>query len=103
MAVIGIDLGGTKIQGVRLAGGDVKDDAKLETPSGGPDAVAAAIASCVEQVGGTKDVDAIGIGIPGVVDTKRGVIRRAPNLSGFDGEVAFASLVAGEQIGRAHV
>jgi glucokinase len=102
VAVIGIDLGGTKIQGVRLSGGEVKDDAKLETPPGGPDAVVAAIASCVDQLGGTKDVDAIGIGVPGVVDAKHGVIRRAPNLSGFDGDVAFGALVA-EAIGVKHV
>src|SRR5437764_1479209 len=94
MTTIGIDLGGTKIQGVRLSSGDVTDDAKLETPSGGPDAVAAAIVSCIDQLGGLKDVDAIGIGIPGVVDAKRGVIRRAPNLVGFDGDVAFGSLIA---------
>src|SRR5437588_114036 len=50
--------------------------------------------SCIDQLGGLKDVDAIGIGIPGVVDAKRGVIRRAPNLVGFDGDVAFGSLIA---------
>jgi len=94
MAVIGIDLGGTKIQGVRLASGEVKDDAKLETPPDGPEAVAEAIASCVEKLGGVKHVDAIGIGIPGVVDVARGVVRRAPNLAGFESEVHFGPLVS---------
>lgn len=102
MTLIGVDLGGTKIQGVRLAGGDVKDDAKLETPSGGPEAVAEAIASCVEELGGLKDVDAVGIGIPGVVDAKRGIVRRAPNLAGFGRDVEFAPMVAAA-IGARHV
>lgn len=94
MAAIGIDLGGTKIQGVRLASGEVKDDAKLETPPAGPEAVADAIASCVEKLGGVKHVDAIGIGIPGVVDVAGGVVRRAPNLAGFEREVHFGTLVS---------
>ena len=102
MAVIGIDLGGTKILGVRFAGGHVKDDAKLETPSGGPEAVAAALAECVEKLGGTKDIDAIGIGVPGVVDAEGSVVRRAPNLAGFDGDVALRALVV-EATGVKHV
>src|SRR5204862_1309893 len=39
---------------------------------------------------------------PGVVDAKRGVVRKAPNLPGFERDVDFASLVA-HAIGVKHV
>lgn len=92
---VGIDLGGTKVQGVVLDGDEVRADAKVETPeTGGPDDVVRAIAECVEQLGGVKHVDGVGLGAPGIIDGRTGEVLRAPNLPGFDAPVALGALVA---------
>lgn len=85
MAAIGIDLGGTKIYGVRLKGADldVVAEAKGKTPvQGGPLGVVDAIAKVVAELGlGSNDT--IGVGAPGVIDVDKGVVRAAPNLPGW--------------------
>ena len=85
MASIGIDLGGTKIYGVRLKGADldVVAEAKGKTPTqGGPLGVVDAIAKVVAELGiGSNDT--IGVGAPGVIDVDKGVVRAAPNLPGW--------------------
>ena len=85
MASIGIDLGGTKIYGVRLKGADldVVAEAKGKTPvQGGPLGVVDAIAKVVSELGIGKG-DTIGVGAPGVIDVEKGVVRAAPNLPGW--------------------
>ena len=85
MARIGIDLGGTKIYGVRLKGADldVVAEAKGKTPTqGGPLGVVDAIAKVVRELG-LGGNDTIGIGAPGVIDVEDGVVRAAPNLPGW--------------------
>ena len=83
MAAIGIDLGGTKIYGVRLEGDTVVAEGKTKTPTqGGPLGVVDAIAKVVSELG-TGPKDTIGIGAPGVVDVERGIVRAAPNLPGW--------------------
>jgi len=88
MAAIGIDLGGTKIYGVRVKGSDreqpeVVAEAKGKTPSqGGPLGVVDAIAKVVAELGGSPS-DVIGVGAPGVIDVERGIVRAAPNLPGW--------------------
>ncbi|MEA3075789.1 MAG: glucokinase [Actinomycetota bacterium] len=83
MAAIGIDLGGTKIYGVRMKGDEVATEAKGKTPvQGGPLAVVDAIAEVVAQLGVGKD-DTVGVGAPGVIDVERGIVRAAPNLPGW--------------------
>jgi glucokinase len=84
MAAIGIDLGGTKIFGVRMKGDEVASEGKGKTPvQGGPLAVVDAIAEVVKGLGGVKDDDVVGIGAPGVIDFERGIVRAAPNLPGW--------------------
>jgi glucokinase len=81
---VGIDLGGTKIFGVLVKGGEVATDAKRKTPTqGGPLAVVDAIAATIGDLGGTDGVDAVGVGAPGAVDHATGVVRQAPNLPGW--------------------
>ena len=77
---IGIDLGGTKIYGVRLEDEVVEAEAKAKTPvQGGPLAVVDAIAEVVKQLGGDgKRKEPVGIGAPGVIDPANGVVRAAP-------------------------
>jgi glucokinase len=82
-AAIGIDLGGTKIYGVRLKGDAVASEAKTKTPvQGGPLGVVDAIAKVVAELGGGPG-DTIGVGAPGVIDFAEGVVRAAPNLQGW--------------------
>ncbi len=83
MAAVGIDLGGTKIYGVRLKGEAVASEAKAKTPSqGGPLGVVDAIVGVVNDLGFGAG-DTVGIGAPGVVDAEKGVVRAAPNLPGW--------------------
>lgn len=92
--LIGIDLGGTKVQGVRLDDSEIVAEAKLPTPTGGVAPVVAAVVECVARLGGTGLVDGLGIGAPGVIDAATGTLVRAPNLVGFDGQVPLADLLA---------
>ncbi len=91
MAAIGIDLGGTKVQGVLVDHGDVVADAKVATPPGGVDDVVAAVADCVGRLGRPTSVDGVGVGAPGVVDAATGDVVRAPNLPGFEARVPLAA------------
>ena len=88
----GIDLGGTKIQAVVIDDeGAVKGQERLPTPTkGGPADVAVAIATSVrtaaEQAGvETADLSGVGIGSPGVIDARRGVVSSARNLPNWEG------------------
>lgn len=97
---VGIDVGGTKMLGVALDGdGTVFTEIRSPTPHhrspdgaaslAGPDEVLDAIAVLAEQVvaaadgsagaGASVDVEAFGVGLPGLVDDA-GVLRFAPNL-----------------------
>ena len=94
MAHIGIDLGGTKIYGVVLDQDRVAGEAKRKTPvRGGPLGVVDAIAEVVGQLGGKGAVSGVGIGAPGAV-TPDGVVRRAPNLPGWDEPFALGEAVS---------
>lgn len=79
-AAIGVDLGGTKCLGVRLAhDGRVEAEHRVPTPQGGtPDTVLDAVDEVVRALGGAG---CIGVGVPGLVD-RDGVLRFAPNLPG---------------------
>lgn len=92
MITVGIDLGGTKIQGVVLDGPTVVADAKIQTPGTGGADIAAAIAVCIEQMG-RSDFDRVGIGAPGVIDRAGGRVLRAPNLA-IDSSVSLTAIVA---------
>lgn len=90
-AVAGVDLGGTKVQAVRVEGCEVAGQSRRSTPAGGPDDVVAAVVACVREVG---EVEAVGLGAPGMVDADAGVVLAAPNLVGFDRPVELAARVA---------
>jgi glucokinase len=83
----GIDLGGTKIQAAAIgARGRVAGEARQPTPtSGGPPAVADAIAHAVCEAAGAAGVEArelaaVGVGSPGYVDESAGTVALARNL-----------------------
>lgn len=87
-AVIGgIDLGGTKIQAAVVdAGHEVLGQARRETPgSGGPEAVAAEMASALGEAAEAAGVETdgllgVGVGSPGTVDASAGTVAQASNL-----------------------
>lgn len=86
LRLIAVDLGGTQIRAARyLAGG--MQELRVALPTGvedGPEAVLQRIRSAVQQVWPKDErVAGIGIGAPGPVDYKHGVIRFAPNIPGF--------------------
>ncbi len=91
MSTVGVDLGGTKILVASVHDGKVVDSAKEPTPNGGPQAVAALIATLVQRVGGAKRV---GIGAPGQVHHHDGVVVAAPNLESWGRDVPLADLVS---------
>jgi glucokinase len=87
----GIDLGGTKIQAVVLDGGaDVRGDARRPTPTeGGPPAVLAEMAETLREAAEAAGADpaklsGIGVGSPGAVDAKAGLVSEARNLPDWE-------------------
>jgi glucokinase len=76
---VGVDIGGTKVLGVRLEGGEVVAEARALTPGGGEELLDV-VASVVSELGGSPAP--VGIGAPGLVDSE-GVLRFAPNLPGI--------------------
>src|SRR5687767_11241740 len=85
----GLDLGGTKIQAVLLDGRrNVVAASRRPTPQdGGPQDVVAALAetlseACAEAGVETRDLTGVGVGSPGAIDARRGVVTGARNLPG---------------------
>lgn len=88
--IIGIDLGGTKISGaISDADGNILNDITVETASyEGVEPVIFRIKGIVShllKVTGInrEDVYGIGIGSPGPLDSKKGIIANAVNIKGF--------------------
>jgi glucokinase len=101
MLAAGVDLGGTKVQGVVVDqdGGRV-GEARGRTPTeGGPAAVVAEIATVVKAAARDAKMSArklagVGIGTPGLVDPATGQVSGAANLPGFEEPVPLEALVA---------
>jgi glucokinase len=102
MHTAGVDLGGTKVQGV-IVGDDGRrlGEARGKTPvEGGPAAVVAEITSVVKAAAKSAKVPVsklagVGIGSPGRVDQETGDLFGAANLPGFGDPVPLGSMVAG--------
>ena len=78
---IGIDVGGTKVLGVRVdAHGGVLDEVRVPTPSNGDELLR--VIDAVIRGLRRDDVAAIGCGVPGLV-SRDAVLRFAPNLPGI--------------------
>jgi len=50
-ALVGVDLGGTKVQAIKVAGDEVVAESRRSTPAEGPDSVVAAVAEAVRELG----------------------------------------------------
>jgi glucokinase len=87
---IGLDVGGTKIAGLRLRpDGGVAERRTMPTPAADARATLDAVVAVAAALA-TSDVRAIGIGAAGMVDA-RGVVRYAPNL-------AYRDLAIGDRV-----
>src|SRR5262245_44640202 len=87
----GIDLGGTKIQAVVLDDDHrVLGQARCPTPTtGGPQDVADAMAGATLAALGDAGLDpdalhGIGVGSPGIIDVRRGIVTSARNLPNWE-------------------
>lgn len=76
---IGIDIGGTNL---RI--GSVNDDGtvihKIETPTPASDPPEATIQAIINAIGELGKPTRVGIGAPGLIDSKKGIVRISPNL-----------------------
>lgn len=78
---IGIDVGGTKINALRVAReGEILDRKSVPTPADDEEATMAAMVDVASSIL-TDDVLAIGVGAAGLVDASDGMLRFAPNLA----------------------
>jgi glucokinase len=101
MHTAGVDLGGTKVQGVIVGHDGARlGEARGKTPvEGGPAAVVAEIAGVVKAAAKSAKVPVgklagVGIGAPGRVDPDTGDLYGAANLPGFGQPVPLGALVA---------
>ncbi|MDU0894769.1 MAG: ROK family protein, partial [Anaerococcus sp.] len=81
--VIGIDLGGTKINACLInKNGDILQRSNVETQAKrGKDTVLSNIKKSIMKLD-YKDAIAIGIGTPGFIDAENGIITFAGNIEG---------------------
>ncbi|MBL7622497.1 ROK family protein [Frankia sp. AgB1.8] len=82
-ARVGLDIGATKILGVVVAGdGTVLAQAREQTVAG-PDGVLASAGTVLERLAEAIDGPLppdVGVGVPGIVDRRRGAVKHAVNL-----------------------
>ncbi len=99
-AVVGLDLGGTKIAAGVFDGKRLLSKVVLPTPKEGGERVVEALAEAAlraEAQAGLKGV-AVGLGSPGPLDFQRGRIRFTPNIPGLE-DFPLRDLLA-ERLGR---
>lgn len=84
-AVIGVDVGGTKVAAARIAGTEVRDAVQHPTDLSGSDALMAGIEAAIAEVADRSGrPEAIGIGMPSQIDFATGTIVSSVNIP-FEG------------------
>jgi glucokinase len=82
---IGVDIGGTKVAaGVVDEQGGIVSTARRDTPSRDPAKIEQIIADVVRELQASHQVEAVGIGAAGFVDSTRSTVIFAPNLAWRD-------------------
>ena len=95
---IGIDLGGTKIEGIALdAEGRERFRRRVPTPRGDYGATIEAVASLVADAEGVVGQSTVGVGMPGVVSPATGLVKNA-NSTWLNGRPLSEDLAA--RLGR---
>lgn len=80
--VVGIDIGGTNLRGA-LVNGSGNITKRLSVPSGADKGIGLVIenlGNLIEEIRKGEGIDGIGIGIPGIIDSTKGIITQAPNI-----------------------
>lgn len=82
---IGVDLGGTNVRVARVDdAGNILEEYKAPSyAQNGPQAVMDHLMTLLERLSDVSACAGIGIGVPGPVDVRRGVMRMSTNLPGF--------------------
>lgn len=94
MSIIGIDLGGTKISAGLVKQSKIVKAVAEPTNKGCVNDVVIQIKSILQKLI-NKDVEAIGIGAPSIVDTKKGIIFEVSNIPSWK-KVFLADLIGQE-------
>jgi len=84
--VIGIDIGGTNLRGALVdSEGNILKRAKiLSEADQGIDKLIENLSSFIADISKGEKVANIGVGIPGIIDSKTGIITQAPNIMNVD-------------------
>ncbi len=94
---IGIDFGGTSIKSAVVQDGTILDRAEPIDPQQHPDS-RTLVAAIVEMIGALRavhpEIAAIGVGLPGFVDSTTGVVHTLTNVSGWNDVPLHAQLTA---------
>jgi predicted NBD/HSP70 family sugar kinase len=80
---VGLDIGGTKVQGVLLDGDTIRRTVRLRTRPGAEGVVGTAVEAVHELCDGDADpadLAAVGMGLPGIVKPGTGTVSHAVNL-----------------------
>ncbi|MBP5427572.1 MAG: ROK family protein [Clostridiales bacterium] len=95
MYYVGVDLGGTNIKaGVVSCDGKIIKNSIIKTQKGAdPQVIIGDIANLIKKIVknsglSMKQIERIGIGVPGVVDNDKGVIVRAVNINFFEVKIS---------------
>ncbi|MGH2661801.1 MAG: ROK family glucokinase [Actinomycetota bacterium] len=92
-AAVGIDLGGTKVMGLRIdPDGAIQAREIRDTPPRDPDTILDAVLDVAETLAGGGMAGAVGVGAAGMVDFEAGALAFSPNLPLR--EVSLRALVA---------
>jgi len=75
--VIGVDVGGTKVATASLEDGVLGEIRTRPTEKESPDALVDQLVEAIEEYG---DADAVGLGIPSVIDAQRGMAMSSVNI-----------------------
>ncbi len=84
--VIGIDIGGTNLRGALVdSEGNIHKRMKiLSQADQGIDKLIDNLANFIADISKGEKVPNIGVGIPGIIDSKNGIITQAPNIMNVD-------------------
>ncbi|WP_286846717.1 ROK family protein [Proteiniphilum sp. UBA5463] len=94
-SILGIDIGGTTIKGGRIVGNRIVEQFTIDTHAeeGGVKTINV-LKKAIRQLK-AADTNTIGIGVPSVVDKKRGIVYNAQNIKGWE-EIHLKSLLEEE-------
>lgn len=81
-SVVALDIGGTSIKGARVApDGRILARARVPTPvARGAEAILDTLVELYRSLAGRHPIRAVGLGVPGAISPRRGVVHTSPNV-----------------------